>query len=136
MNKVEIEKGIDALGGRFSITPRYNIESSEADVSLGYESDDTTVIVDASQTSQKLTVSQQVAAGHRLTPSITSAGDFSLAWEKDLGGGDALTTTVTPGDKINVKWEDGDWVAEFATELDGLKAEGMNVSVRRKVTFI
>lgn len=136
MNKVEIEKGFDALGGRFSLTPRYNIASSEADITLGYDSDDTTVTIDASGSSQKLTVSQQVVAGHRLTPSITSAGDFSLAWKKDLGDGDSVTTTVSPNDKISVKWEDGPWVAQIDTELDGYKTGGLSVRVNRKVTFV
>lgn len=136
MNKIQIEKGFDALGGRVAITPRYNIKTSATDVTLSYDSDETSVTVDASTSGQKLTISQQVADGHTLTPSITSSGETSLAWKKDLGDGDSVTTTVTPGDSIKVKWEDGDWVAQFKSDLDGFATEGLTVSVNRKVTFI
>ena len=136
LNKVEIDKGFDALGGRLSITPRYNLASSEADVTIGYDSNETTVTIDASKSQQKLTVSQQILDGHRITPSITSSGDISVAYRKDLDNGNSLTTTVSPGDKVNVKWEDGPWVAEFDTALNGLKTEGLAVRVHRKVTFV
>jgi hypothetical protein len=136
LNKVELDKGFDALGGRISVTPRYNIQSSEAEVTIGYDSDDTTVKVDATSAStMKLTVSQQVAPGHRLTPSINCGGDVSVAWKKDLSNGDSVTTTVTPGDKVNVKWEDGEWVAQFDSALNGYKTEGLSVRVHRKVSF-
>ena len=136
LNKIQLEKGFDALGGRLAITPRYDIASSTADVTLSYDSDETSITVDASKSAQKVTISQQVAAGHKLTPSITSSGETSLAWKKDLGGGDSVTTTLTPGDSINVKWEDGDWVAQFSSGLDGFTTEGLTVKVNRKVTFI
>lgn len=135
LNEIEVEKGVDLLGGRFSIIPRYNIASHQADVTIGYDSDNTSVTVDASTSRQILTVSQQVADGHTLTPRITSAGDFSLAWKKDLGNGDSVTTTVSPGDKINVKWEDGPWVAEFNSDFNGYKTEGLTVRVNRKVNL-
>ncbi len=136
MNKIEVDKRFDALGGRFSITPRYSVNSKDADVTLAYNSDDTSVTIDASTSAQKLTVSQVVAEGHRLTPSVTSKGDVSVAWKKDLDGGDSITTTVTPGDKISVKWEDGAWVATFDSPLNGLATEGLSVKVNRKITFV
>lgn len=136
LNKITIDKGIEALGGRFSITPTYDVAASDAQVTLAYDSEDTTVTIDASQSKQKLTVSQVVAEGHRLTPSVTSSGDVSLAWKKDLDGGDSITTTITPGEKVNVKWEDGPWVAEFDSPLNGHKTEGLSVKVNRKLTFV
>ena len=135
-NKIAIDKGFEALGGRVSVTPRYNINSSEADVTLNYDSDDTTVTVDASSSVQKLTVSQQITSEDRLTPSVTSNGDVSVAWKRSLGDGDSVTTTVTPGDSVNVKWEDGPWVAQFDSALDGYKTEGLSVRVNRKISFI
>ncbi len=148
LNEIEIEKGIDLLGGRFSIIPRYNISSQQPNITINYDSDNTSITIDASTSSpQILTISQQVANGHILTPRITSNGDFSLAWKKDLssgtnnGGGDSVTTTICPGDnKINVKWEDGPWVAEFNSNLNnnnngGYKPEGLTVRVHRKVNL-
>mmetsp|Transcript_7661 Transcript_7661/g.8763 ORF Transcript_7661/g.8763 Transcript_7661/m.8763 type:complete len:259 (+) Transcript_7661:91-867(+) len=136
LNKIEIDKGFDSLGGRISITPRYNLGSSKADVSLCYDSDSTTVSVDASASSQKLTVSQLITSGHRLTPSITSERDVSVAWKKYLDDGNSITTTVNPGDSVSVKWEDGPWVAEFNSALNGFETEGLAVRIHRKVSFV
>lgn len=126
-------KGFNALGGRFSVNPRYNIQSSDADVILGYDADKTSVTVEASASSQKLTVAQQVAEGHRITPSVTSKGDVSLAWRKSLDGGDAVTTTVNSDGKMSLKWEDGPWTAIFATSVDN---SAVDVKVNRKLNFL
>lgn len=131
--KVQVCKGFNALGGRFSVNPRYNIQSSDADVILGYDADKTSVTVEASASSQKLTVAQQVAEGHRITPSVTSKGDVSLAWRKSLDGGDAVTTTVNSDGKMSLKWEDGPWTAIFATSVDN---SAVDIKVNRKLNFL
>ena len=43
---------------------------------------------------------------------------------------------MTPGESINVKWEDGDWVAQFKSDLDGFTTGGLTVNVNRKVTYL
>mmetsp|Transcript_12004 Transcript_12004/g.15197 ORF Transcript_12004/g.15197 Transcript_12004/m.15197 type:complete len:281 (-) Transcript_12004:276-1118(-) len=141
LKKIEVNKGF-GLGssGKLYITPRYNRKSNTGDVTLEYgsESGGTTVTIDASKSLQTLTVSQQIAEGHVITPRVTSKGDMSLSWKMDLSSrsGDSVTTTIYPGEKIDVKWEDGPWVAQFNTALDGFKTEGLTVRVHRKVSFI
>ncbi len=123
-----------------SINPRYYRAINDGDVTLAFDSDsgETAVTIDASRSSQKLTVSQKIMEGHTITPSVTSKGGVTVAWKMDLntGSGDSVTTTICPGDKINVKWEDGPWVAQFDTALNGFKTEGLTVKVNRKVSFM
>lgn len=132
---VQVVKGFGALGGRISVNPRYNIQSSNADVILGYDAEGTSVILEASQSDQTLTISQQIADDHRLTPSITSKGDFALAWRKSLEGGNAVTTTLKLNESLNVKWEDGPWTAVISSPMSGYKTDDISVRVHRKLNL-
>jgi len=131
--KVQICKGFNAIGGRISVNPRYTIQSSDADVILGYDTDNTSITIEGSSSSQKLTVAQQITDGHRITPSVTSKGDVSVAWRKSLGGGDAVTTTVNKDGRLSLEWEDGPWTATIATAIND---SAVDVKVNRKLTFL
>lgn len=134
--KLQVSKGFEALGGRMSVKPRYNFQSSDADVILGYDTDNTSVTVEASASNQKLTVAQQITENHRLTPSITSKGDFAVAWKKSLDEGNSVTTTLKLNDSVSVKWQDGPWTATLASPMSGFKTDGgVNVRVNRKLDF-
>ena len=134
-----MNKGFQGIfGGRISVIPRYNKLSNKKDVTVAFDSDsgETSIKVDASKSLQTITLSQQVAEGHRITPIVNSKGQVSVTWKKDLNRiGDSLTTTVGPGE-IKCIWRDGAWIAQFHTSLDGYKTEGLTVKVNRKVTFI
>lgn len=138
LDQIIVEKGFDALDGRISVTPRYELGSSDADVTLAYDSDSTSVAIDASASAStmKLTVSQKVTDDDTLTPSINCSGDMSLAWKRSLGDGNSITTTVKPNEEVSLKWNDGPWVAEFKSSLDGYKTDGLSVRVNRKVSFV
>jgi hypothetical protein len=131
--KVQLCKGFEAIGGRISVNPRYTIQTSDADVILGYDTDKTSVTVEASKSSQKLTVAQQITDGHRITPSVTSKGDVSVAWRKSLDGGDAVTTTVNKDGGLRVDWEDGPWTATILTAIND---SAVDVKVKRKLNFL
>ena len=104
---------------------------------LAYDTGDTGVQVEvSSKSSQKIIISQQITESNRIAPSITTSGDLSLQWEKTLGDGNSITTTLNPNQSVNVKWEDGPWTATFDTPLDGLWMDTINVSVKRKVDFL
>lgn len=133
--KVQLNKGFDAAGGRIFVNPRYSFASSDADVVLGYDTDGTSVTLEASTSDQKLTVQQQITDSDSLTPSITSKGEFAVAWKKNLGGGNAVTTTVKVNDSVSVKWQDGPWTAIFDSPMSGFTTEGVNVRVNRKLDF-
>lgn len=140
-----------------TVNPRYNIDTEEADVVINYEVDDTTVELTASAEaqsvvighvsgdtsleltasaeSQSLTITQQIDADNKLSPTITSDGDISLEWERELGDGNSLSATVKPNESIDVEWNDADWTANINVPIDGTTVTGANVSIKRDVSF-
>mmetsp|Transcript_46770 Transcript_46770/g.141679 ORF Transcript_46770/g.141679 Transcript_46770/m.141679 type:complete len:247 (-) Transcript_46770:81-821(-) len=135
VNKLEVSKGFDdVLDGKISINPRYDVQSSSADVVLSYESEKNGAKLVASMDDQTLTVSRQVTDDDTIAPSISSSGDVSLQWKRSLDAGQ-ITTTLKPSDSVNVKWEDGAWTANIEAPMDGMSVEDMNVSVKRKIDF-
>ena len=137
LESIDIAKGFEALDGDLLVNPRYDVKSSIFDVVLGYSKDKTAIKLEATTSDQKLTVSRQVTDSDKLSPSVSSSGDISLAWEKSLSGGDTVTTTLKTNDSVNVKWEDGAWTAQISTPIDGFElGEGVDVSIKRKVNFM
>ena len=110
------------------------MKTSSSDVTIGYASDGTSVLVEASTSKQKLTLTQMVTDDDKISPSITSSGDLAVAWKRSLSGGNAITTTVKVNDSINVKWEDGPWTASFDSPLHGTSIDGVNVHITRKLS--
>lgn len=133
---IQVAKSFAGLGGRISVNPSFNLQSSAADVVLGYDRDDTSVTIEASPSSQKLTVAQQITDNHKITPSITSNGDVAVAWKKSLEDGNSLTTTLKVNDSLNVKWEDGPWTATISSPMDGIAIGEVKVRVHRKLSFL
>jgi hypothetical protein len=136
LRTVSVNKGLDLLGGSLSINPRYDIPSSSADVTLGYDSNGTSVTVKASGSAQSLTVSQQVTDNDTLIPSINSAGEVTLGWKRNISADSAITTTLKPNDSINIKWEDGSWTAVIDTPLEGYSTGDVSIGIKRKVDLL
>ena len=139
MEKLQLSQAFPAVNdGKIFIKPKYDAVSSKADLLVGYQSKDTAVTVQASSNVKKLTVSQQITESDRIAPSITSAGKFSLEWQRQLSGsgGDAVTTTISPNDSIQVKWQDGPWTAKIQAPFKGLEVGDVGVIISRKVEFL
>ncbi len=136
-SNVQVSKGFSALGGRAFVNPRFYMSpnSSAADVVLGYDTDGTSVQVEASKSVQKLTVSQQITNVDRLTPSVTSKGDMALSWRRALGGGDSVTTTLKANESLSLKWNDGPWTATITTPIENFPNGEVNVKVNRKLNL-
>lgn len=128
-------KGIDSDGARITVSPKYNVESEETDVTVTYSKDGTDIEVNANQDEQSVTLSRQVDDENRIAPTITSAGDLSVAWEHSLGDDNSITTTLTPDESIDLEWKDADWTASINMPLDGTDVTGTNVSIKREVSF-
>lgn len=128
-------KGFNVEGGRFVINPRYNFKESIPDIVLDYDQGSTTVTFEASMSSQKVTISQEIAKGHRIIPTFTADGDISLGYEKRTSNG-SISTTVNPNDSVIVQWRDGPWIAVVEAPLDGFSTSGVNVSIKRKVELL
>jgi hypothetical protein len=165
VRRVEATKGLDIDGARVTVNPRYNMETEEADVVLGYDNGNTNVQLTASADNQEVNVkhkmdntnleltasadSQEVSIDHqmdntnvRLTASadnqevtISNSGDISVEWERTLGDDSALTATLKPNDSLNVEWRDNGWTANVDMPMDGANINGANVSIKRDITF-
>jgi hypothetical protein len=105
-------------------------------VFLGYDTGRTAVTIEASQSKQKLTLSQELPKGNLIVPSVTSKGDFAVAWKKSLPDGNSVTTTLKVNDSICVKWQDGPWTATMVSPMDGFKTGDINIKVNRKLNLI
>merc|ERR1712232_1193180 len=89
----------------------------------------------ASADEQSLTISKQIDAENRVAPTLSSGGSFSVEYERSLGGGNSLTTTVSPNESIDMEWKDSEWTASISMPVDGTEIKGTNVSVKRDVSF-
>jgi len=131
VNTIEATKVIDD----FTVTPRYDLNTEEADVVIAYSSGDTSVEVTASKDAQSVKLSQQVDDDNRITPTLASNGDISVEWERSLGDDSSLSTTFKPNDSIDVEWKDSAWTANVNMPIDGTDITGANVSIKREVNF-
>jgi len=135
VNNVEATSSFDVDGGSVTVTPSYDVGSGDADVTVTYDKDDTSVKVVASADEQSLTISKQIDAENRVAPTLSSGGSFSVEYERSLGGGNSLTTTVSPNESIDMEWKDSEWTASISMPVDGTEIKGTNVSVKRDVSF-
>lgn len=157
VSSVEASKTFDSDGASVSVNPRYNLETEEADVVIGYDAGDTSVELTASADSQSvvighsmgdtslsltasadaqsLTLSQKIDDDNTVSPTFGSDGSMSVAWERSLGDGNSLTTTLTPNESVDMEWKDAAWTANINLGLDGASVSGANVSVKRDVNF-
>jgi len=135
VSKVEATQGFDSGDARITVNPRYNVETEEADVVLGYDAGDTNVEVTASADAQSITLSQQIDEDNRVAPTLASSGSVSIEWERSLGDDSSLTTTVTPDESVDLEWKDASWTANINMPISGANIEGANVSIKREVNF-
>jgi len=132
---LEATKGFDSDGARVTVTPRFNMETEEKDIVVNYDNGDTNVKLTASIDSQKVTVSQQIDSNNRVAPTISSAGDLSVEWERRLSDDSSLTATLKPNDSLDVEWKDNAWTANVNMPIDGANINGANVRIKRDVKF-
>lgn len=135
VSHIEITKGFDNDGNRITVNPRYNVNYDHMDVVMTYDADDTLIKVTASQDDQVVTISQQLNDDNMLSPTISSDGSLSLAWERKLGDHNSVRTTLNPNRSVEVEWKDEAWTANvnFPMEEDNLK--GATVHIKRDVRF-
>ena len=135
MQALDVAKGFNVEGGRFVVNPRYNFKESKSDLILDYDQGSTSVTFEGSMASQKITVSQEIAKGHRIIPTFTADGDKSLGYEMKTANG-SISTNIKPNDSIIVQWRDGPWIAVVEAPLDGLTTNGVSVNIKRKVELL
>lgn len=123
------------MAGTFSINPKYDVQTSSPDVSLGFQLDNTSFRVDAEK--RKLTVSHAFTNRDSVTPTATASGDFSLSYTRDLDTG-KLTTTWAPNDSIKVMWTDGQVMTTVKAPIEGYYNlnQGVKVSMKRSIDML
>mmetsp|Transcript_5192 Transcript_5192/g.7320 ORF Transcript_5192/g.7320 Transcript_5192/m.7320 type:complete len:271 (+) Transcript_5192:191-1003(+) len=141
VNKVNAKKSFSIFGGKFSVNPRFSFDGSvisSTDTTIAYDLDKTSIVADTStSSSQKLTVERQVGDDWVVRPSITTDKRFSLDIAKSLDSTGKVTTTITPNECINLKWQDGPWTANINAPMSGFSFdEGVDVGIKRKVDIL
>mmetsp|Transcript_4212 Transcript_4212/g.6393 ORF Transcript_4212/g.6393 Transcript_4212/m.6393 type:complete len:268 (+) Transcript_4212:116-919(+) len=137
VNKVNAKKSVTLFGGKLSVNPRFLLGAGTTEATVAYDLEKTSIVVDATSSSQKLTVGRQIGDDLFISPSITTDTRFSLDVAKSTDSVGKITTTLTPNECINLKWEDGPWTANINAPMSGIKFdEGVNVGIKRKVDIL
>jgi hypothetical protein len=131
---VQVKKGFDLLGGKFTVNPRFNIKSTTGDVKLGYEMDKTAFGVTALGDATQLTVSRKIGDNTVVMPSITTDGDFSLSVKQSTDIG-AITGTFKANDSINLQLATDTYVANMVAPIEGYRYNGVKLSVKKSLDF-
>ena len=108
-----------------TINPRYNVDTEESDIVVTYSKDgaeveltasqnaqsvpilydvddDTTNEVSASAKAQSATISYQVNEDNKVSPTVTSGGDVSIALGRSLSDDSTVITTLKPSESVDV----------------------------------
>lgn len=125
VKRVEATKGLDMNGARVTINPRYNVESEEADVVLGYSNDNTNVKLTASADNQEVNVkhnmgdtnieltasadNQEVTIDHsmdRTNVRLTASADKQeVTISQQIDDNNRIAPTINNSGDISVAWE-------------------------------
>lgn len=136
VERVEATKGFSSGDARVTVNPRFNVETRDVDVTVGYDMGRTNVVVDASRDEQNVRVSQQLDEQNRVAPSFAlRSGKVAVEWQRSLGDDNSLTTTLRPNEEIEMEWKDEAWTANINMPIEGNSVAGANVSVKREVSF-
>lgn len=130
---IQYKKAFGALGGKLSLNPRYSVAGNSPDVGVGYTAGGTSVGIDTAG-STKLTVRQRLGENNVVAPTVSTSGDWSLAYTRQMTDSGALTTTYKPNTSLKLEYKDGPWVGSLVSPVDGYVNFGkMGVTLKRSV---
>jgi hypothetical protein len=115
------------------VSPRYNVGTNKADVGVGYAVGGTSIGVDSA--SRRVTLAQMVGDKNVIIPSVGIDGTVDVSVQRHFDGHGRITTAFKPSESINVKWEEGPYVANIYAPIDGFSIDKIDVSIKRKVDF-
>lgn len=125
VRRVEATKGLDIDGARVTVNPRYNMETEEADVVLGYDNGNTNVQLTASADNQEVNVkhkmdntnleltasadSQEVSIDHQMDNTnvrlTASADNQEVTISQQVDANNRVAPTINNSGDISVEWE-------------------------------
>jgi hypothetical protein len=131
VGKLNIRQTIGLPAGKFTISPRYNVGSSKADVGVGFARGGTSISVDTA--TKKVTLAQMVGDKSLLIPSVSTSGKVDVSLQRSFDDFGTITTSIKPTESINIKWEEGPYVAMLHAPIDGFSIDKVDVSIKRRV---
>jgi hypothetical protein len=125
VRRVEATKGLDLNGARVTINPRYDVESEEADVVLGYDNGSTNVQLTASADKQEVNIkhkldntnieltasadNQEVTIDHQMDNTnvklTASADNQEVTISQQIDDNNRIAPTINNRGDISVQWE-------------------------------
>jgi hypothetical protein len=125
VQRVEATKGLDVDGARVTVNPRYDMESEEADVVLGYDNGKTNVQLTASADNQEVNIkhsldntkieltasadNQEVQIDHQMDNTnvklTASADNQEVTISQQIDDDNRIAPTVNNKGDISVEWE-------------------------------
>jgi len=84
---------------------------------------------------QEVTISQQIDKDNKISPTINSNGDISVAWDRTISSDSSISAVLKPNDSLNIEWVDDAWTANIDCPVDGTDVKGASVHVKRDVSF-
>lgn len=125
VSSVSATKGLDMGGDKLTVTPRYDLDSEEADVVVTYDNGDTNVELTASADSQEVVVShsmddtnvkltaskdsQEIEVDHTMGDTnvklTASADDQEITVSQKLDDDNTISPTINRNGDISVAWE-------------------------------
>ena len=127
---IQATKDFSTRGGVLTVTPKYNVDAEQPDLSVGYARDGTSLKVDAQK--KQLTVAHAFTNRDTIAPTINLAGDVSLSYSRSLDQG--RLTTYTPHDSVKLQWSDGVYETTIKAPLDGYYKTNRGIKVNMKRT--
>ena len=130
----------DSIIGAARTTYNIQDETAEGFVSLDFADSDTYVAVTVKRNEDQsiardFLISQKIGERDRLTPKITADRKLELEWFHTIDDDQSVTTTVSPNERVVVKWKDGPWTAIIYVPYRGIQVEGMTVRINRKISL-
>lgn len=114
---------------------KYTYEDDVHEVEIDYSMDNTDIKVTANKEAQKVKISQQITDVDTISPTFDSNGDITVAWERDLGNDNTVTTTVGNSDTATIVWNDDNWVVNGKVQLNGVVPEDIEFHMKREIEF-
>lgn len=125
VERVEATKGLDMNGARVTVNPRYNVQSEEADVVVGWDNGDTNVQLTASADNQEVNVKhrmdntnievnasrdgQEISVDHQMDNTniklTASADNQEVTISQQLDANNRISPTINRNGDISVEWE-------------------------------
>lgn len=125
VHKVEATKGMDVDGARVTLNPRYDMDTEEADVVVGYDNGSTNVQLTASADSQEVNVKhkmdntnieltasadgQEVTIDHQMDNTnlklTASADNQEVTISQQIDDANRISPTINNNGDISVEWE-------------------------------